>query len=185
MRESIASSESESRAIRASQEASARASREAAEESARLSREAEESARLSREAEERNSGNGGVDEGDDDTPVVGGGSAGAVTAANTSSNASGASVSVSGYWGGSNANMSFSVNKQVKEFTFWVPDEVVGGSISSNTGNCTYSYNGNFFTVTMTYGSTDGSGFSINAPNGHSFDPSKIVLYSYVPGSAT
>ena len=108
---------------------------------------------------------------------------GTVTAANTSSNADGASVSVSGYWNGSNANMSFTIDKQVKEFTFWVPDEVVGGTISSNTGNCKYTYNGNFFTVTMTYGSTSGSGFSINAPNGHTFDPSKIVLYSYVPGS--
>ncbi len=104
--------------------------------------------------------------------------AGTVSSNSNSENAPGAGVSVSGYWGGTNANMSFSLPQNAREFTFYVPDGV--NQLSCWTGNCSVTCNGNYITVTMNQGcSTSGSGFGINAT--HAFDPNEVRLISYVP----
>ncbi len=104
--------------------------------------------------------------------------AGTVSSNSNTENAPGAGVSVSGYWGGTNANMSFSLSQNAREFTFYVPDGV--NQLSCWTGNCSVTCNGNYITVTMNQGcSTSGSGFGINAT--HAFDPNEVRLISYVP----
>lgn len=101
-----------------------------------------------------------------------------VTSSDNNTNAPGASVRTDGYWGGTNANMSFSLPQNASEFTFYVPGNPTG--LSCWTGNCNVTVNGNYVTVTMNPGySTSGSGFGINCSG--SFDPSQIRLISYTP----
>ena len=77
-------------------------------------------------------------------------------------------------------NCSFSIGAEAKEFTFYVPYDGVTG-LSCNTGNCTVSGSGHYWTVTMTYGTANSNSFGLSGNVSGSWDMSKVKIVSYVP----
>ena len=88
--------------------------------------------------------------------------------------------SCGGSWG--NAwNAPFTIGADAKEFTFYVPFDNIT-KLNCNTGNCTVTGSGHYYTVTMTYGSANSSSFGLEGSgvNGD-LDMTQVKIVSYVP----
>ena len=83
--------------------------------------------------------------------------------------------------GGNAWNCQFSIGANAKEFTFYVPFDGIT-QLYCNTGNCTVSGSGHYYTVTMTYGSANSSSFGLGGSgvNGD-LDMTQVKIVSYVP----
>ena len=77
-------------------------------------------------------------------------------------------------------NCSFNIGAEAKEFTIYVPYDGVTG-LSCNTGNCTVTGSGHYWTVTMTYGTANSNSFGLSGNVSGSWDMSQVKIVSYVP----